>query len=160
MNYSLYDLRDKVEDVLATMPADSTQGANALKRLQAMTAKTEAVPDAATQGEWLACLLILAARSGVTAKQLLEGAETMLTKLQPARKTALKPFPAQPLATSVSDLATPKQIGLIRALAREMEIDLDAELLSICNTDAKVEELSRAAASIFIENLKTTQEGA
>lgn len=57
-----------------------------------------------------------------------------------------------PLAKSMSDLVTPKQLGMIRALAREAALDVDEECQRVfrCNADA----LSKRAASSFIEHLQ------
>lgn len=69
------------------------------------------------------------------------------------------PLPSQirdPLAKSMSDLVTPKQLGMIRALARESSLDPDEECQSVfrCKTD----ELSKRAASSFIDHLKGCQQ--
>jgi hypothetical protein len=63
------------------------------------------------------------------------------------------------LAKSVSELATPKQIVMIRAICRDLDIDVELELQETMKIDCKVEELSRRAASVFIEHLKQLQEG-
>lgn len=65
-----------------------------------------------------------------------------------------KPMPAQPRAQSVADLATPKQLGLIQRLCREIQIDAETELQEAMHLDCKVEELSRRAASAFIDHLQ------
>lgn len=59
---------------------------------------------------------------------------------------------ADPLAKSTGDLVTPKQLGMIRALAREAGLDPDEECRHVfkCQTD----ELSKRAASSFIDHLK------
>ncbi|MBA2339134.1 MAG: SWIM zinc finger family protein [Pyrinomonadaceae bacterium] len=61
-------------------------------------------------------------------------------------------FPRDPLAKSMSDLVTPKQLGMIRALAREANVEVEAECQTAlrCRTD----ELSKRAASSFIDHLK------
>lgn len=61
-------------------------------------------------------------------------------------------FPRDPLAKSMSDLVTPKQLGMIRALAREAGVDVEEECQTVlrCKTD----ELSKRAASSFIDHLK------
>ena len=61
-------------------------------------------------------------------------------------------FPRDPLAKSMADLVTPKQLGMIRALAREASVDVEEECQSVlrCKTD----ELSKRAASSFIDHLK------
>jgi len=61
-----------------------------------------------------------------------------------------------PLAKSMSDLVTPKQLGMIRALARECHLDADAECRSFLG--CKTEDLSKRAASSFIDHLKATQD--
>ena len=67
-------------------------------------------------------------------------------------------FPRDPLAKSMTDLVTPKQLGMIRALAREAGVDPDEESQSVlrCKTD----ELSKRAASSFIDHLKGLQQEA
>ncbi|MDQ3817244.1 MAG: Rad52/Rad22 family DNA repair protein [Acidobacteriota bacterium] len=64
-------------------------------------------------------------------------------------------FPRDPLAKSMADLVTPKQLGMIRALAREAGVDVEEECQSTlrCKTD----ELSKRAASSFIDHLKGLQ---
>jgi Rad52/22 family double-strand break repair protein len=63
-------------------------------------------------------------------------------------------FPRDPLARSMADLVTPKQLGMIRALAREAGVDADEECTSILG--CKTEELSKRAASSFIDHLKNS----
>jgi hypothetical protein len=67
-------------------------------------------------------------------------------------------FPRDPLAKSMTDLVTPKQLGMIRALAREAGVDVEEECQSVlrCKTD----ELSKRAASSFIDHLKGLQQEA
>ncbi|MDT4898209.1 MAG: hypothetical protein QOH25_3286 [Acidobacteriota bacterium] len=67
-------------------------------------------------------------------------------------------FPRDPLAKSMADLVTPKQLGMIRALAREAGVDVEEECQSVlrCKTD----ELSKRAASSFIDHLKGLQQEA
>ena len=64
-------------------------------------------------------------------------------------------FPANPIARSLSDLVTAKQLGMIRAIAREIGIEADAE----CDTvmQCKTDELSKKAASGFIQHLQDLQ---
>ena len=61
-------------------------------------------------------------------------------------------FPKDPLAKSMADLVTPKQLGMIRALAREAGVDPDEESQSVMRVGT--EELSKRAASSFIDHLK------
>jgi hypothetical protein len=67
-------------------------------------------------------------------------------------------FPRDPLAKSMADLVTPKQLGMIRALAREAGVEVEEECQSVlrCKTD----ELSKRAASSFIDHLKGLQQEA
>lgn len=64
-------------------------------------------------------------------------------------------FPNNPIARSLSDLVTAKQLGMIRAIAREMSIDPDQECETVmqCKTD----ELSKKAASAMIQHLQDLQ---
>ena len=64
-------------------------------------------------------------------------------------------FPANPIAQSLSDLVTAKQLGMIRAISREIGIDADEESNTVmqCKTD----ELSKRAASSFIQHLQDLQ---
>ena len=57
-----------------------------------------------------------------------------------------------PLAKSITDLVTPKQLGMIRALAREAGTDPDEECQMVFK--CKAEDLSKRAASSFIDHLK------
>lgn len=65
-------------------------------------------------------------------------------------------FPRDPLAKSLADLVTPKQLGMIRALGREIGCDIEQECQGLMNCGT--EELSRLAASRFIDHLKHRQE--
>jgi hypothetical protein len=65
-------------------------------------------------------------------------------------------FPSEPVAKSLSDLVTPKQLGMIRAIAREIGIDADAECSAVMK--CKTSELSRRAASTLIDHLRDMQE--
>jgi hypothetical protein len=64
-------------------------------------------------------------------------------------------FPRDPLAKSMADLVTPKQLGMIRALAREAGVEAEEECQS--NMRCRTEELSKRAASSFIDHLKRLQ---
>ncbi|HYG10222.1 MAG TPA: Rad52/Rad22 family DNA repair protein [Pyrinomonadaceae bacterium] len=67
-------------------------------------------------------------------------------------------FPRDPLAKSMGDLVTPKQLGMIRALAREAGVDVEEECQQALR--CRTEELSKKAASSFIDHLKNLQGGA
>lgn len=60
-----------------------------------------------------------------------------------------------PLAKSMGDLITTKQFGMIRGLCRELAIDADEECDSLLR--CRTEELSKKAASSFIEHLQGLQ---
>ena len=64
-------------------------------------------------------------------------------------------FPTDPVAKSLGDLVTAKQLGMIRAIAREIGISPDEECTTVmnCTTD----ELSKRAASQFIQHLQDMQ---
>jgi hypothetical protein len=64
-------------------------------------------------------------------------------------------FPRDPLAKSMTDLVTPKQLGMIRALGRELNIDPEEECQTLLR--CRTEELSKRAASSLIEHLKNMQ---
>ena len=64
-------------------------------------------------------------------------------------------FPSNPIARSLSDLVTAKQLGMIRAISREISVDPDVECQNVmqCKTD----ELSKKAASGLIQHLQDMQ---
>ena len=59
--------------------------------------------------------------------------------------------PENPMGKSIADLVTPRQLGMIRALARERGVDVEAECAQLMN--CRVNELSRRAASYLIDRL-------
>jgi hypothetical protein len=65
-------------------------------------------------------------------------------------------FDGDPVAKSLTTLVTPKQLGMIRALAREAGVDYELECQAQLN--CKPDELSKRAASAFIDYLKTIRE--
>lgn len=64
-------------------------------------------------------------------------------------------FEGNPIATSLMKLVTAKQLGMIRAISREMGIDPDDECGNALN--CKCDELSKNAASFFIGHLQDLQ---
>ena len=64
-------------------------------------------------------------------------------------------FPSNPIARSLSDLVTAKQLGMIRAIAREIGINADEESVQVMN--CKTDELSKRAASSLIQHLQDMQ---
>ncbi len=61
-------------------------------------------------------------------------------------------LPSNPLAVSLMDLVTAKQLGIIRTISKETGINADKECESIF--DCQTGELSREAATAFIEYLQ------
>lgn len=61
-------------------------------------------------------------------------------------------FPADPVAKTLAEMVTTKQLGMIRAVAREAAVDADKECIDILN--CRVSELSRKAASALIDHLR------
>lgn len=64
-------------------------------------------------------------------------------------------FPPDPVAASLSDLVTAKQLGMIRAIGRRSGIDTDAECRLVLR--CQVSELSKRAASAFIDHLERAE---
>ncbi len=62
------------------------------------------------------------------------------------------PFPKDPIAKTLGDLATPKQLGAIKAIANNQGLDAAIECQELLR--CKLEELSRRAASVLIDHLK------
>jgi hypothetical protein len=81
---------------------------------------------------------------------------TPAPRVASSRASAVQ-FPADPLAKSMADLVSPKQLGMIRALARQAGVDPDEESRSVMRVSA--EELSKRAASSFIDHLKGLSNG-
>lgn len=64
-------------------------------------------------------------------------------------------FPSDPVAKTLADMITTKQLGMIRAVAREAGVDADEECTAVMN--CQVTELSRRAASALIDHLRDSQ---
>jgi len=66
------------------------------------------------------------------------------------------PIPSDPIAKSLSELVTTKQLGMIRAVERELNLNADLMCLELmkCN----VSELSRRAASALIDKMQNKPE--
>jgi hypothetical protein len=62
---------------------------------------------------------------------------------------------SDPIATSLGDMVTGKQLGMIRAIARESNIDAEAECSQMMR--CRIDELSKRAASDLIEHLQNLQ---
>lgn len=61
-------------------------------------------------------------------------------------------FHRNPIAKSLYDLVTAKQLGMIRAIAREIRIDANEESNKLMN--CRIDELSKQAASDLIQHLQ------
>ncbi|MGA9768173.1 MAG: hypothetical protein WBV94_03980 [Blastocatellia bacterium] len=66
-------------------------------------------------------------------------------------------FPRDPLAKTFGDLVTPKQLVAIRSIANSQGVNAETECLEVLK--CKPEELSRRAASAFIDHLKSKTAG-
>ena len=64
-------------------------------------------------------------------------------------------FPSNPIAKTLSDLVTAKQLGMIRAIGRELNVDVEQECQTVLN--CRTDELSKKAASAFIQHLQDMQ---
>ena len=70
----------------------------------------------------------------------------------PAAEEEAKSLLDEPVAQTMADLVTAKQLGMIRSLARERNIDVDEECTKAMK--CRVGDLSKRAASAFIDRLK------
>ena len=68
------------------------------------------------------------------------------------RKASQPSFPREPIAKTMADLVTPKQLVAIRVIANSQGLNAETECQQLMN--CKPEELSRRAASAFIDYLK------
>lgn len=66
-----------------------------------------------------------------------------------------QPRNANPMAQNLGDMVTAKQLGMIRAIAREAKVDADKECAVMMN--CSIDELSKRAASDLIERLQEMQ---
>lgn len=64
-------------------------------------------------------------------------------------------FPSDPIAKSIADMVSTKQLGMIRGTAREAGVNADD--ISMKLMKCKTSELSRRAASALIEHLQQLQ---
>lgn len=65
--------------------------------------------------------------------------------------------PANPIAQTRGDMITAKQFGMIKALGRRQNIDINSECSSLLSCAPG--ELSKQGASFFIDHLKSLDEG-
>jgi hypothetical protein len=68
-----------------------------------------------------------------------------------AKEVETPQFPSDPVAKTLSDMVTTKQLGMIRAICRENNFDPEEESMAVMK--CKVNELSRRAASSLIDHL-------
>lgn len=61
-------------------------------------------------------------------------------------------FNGDPIARTMSEMVSTKQLGMIRSVAREVNVDADLECRNLLRCE--VNELSRRAASFFIDHLR------
>jgi hypothetical protein len=73
-------------------------------------------------------------------------------------QTNVSNFPTEPVAAGLSDLVTAKQLGMIRAISREAGVDAEEECMQLLNCSTS--ELSKKAASSFIDHLLKIQKHA
>src|SRR5262245_46298659 len=84
--------------------------------------------------------------------------EADVTYQQIFAKTEKNGFPKEPLARTLADLITPRQINLIRAIARDSGFDIEQECQTLLG--CPVEGISKRAASCLIDYLlRKQQEG-
>jgi hypothetical protein len=62
-------------------------------------------------------------------------------------------FSGEPVARTIAELVTPKQLVAIRAIANAQKVNAESECVALLG--CKPEELSRRAASAFIDHLKS-----
>lgn len=67
--------------------------------------------------------------------------------------TGQKSFPSEPVAKTMADLVTPKQLVAIRAIAHAQRVNSEVECVKLMG--CRPEELTRRAASAFIDHLKS-----
>jgi len=80
--------------------------------------------------------------------------EIVQDELAPQMSAA--PINSDPIAKSLGDMITAKQLGMIRAIGRESNIDAARECMNVMH--CRIEELSKRAASDLIEHLQNLQQ--
>ena len=75
-----------------------------------------------------------------------------LYKKESEGEETVSTLPADAIAKTLAEMVTTKQLGMIRAVARESAVDADKECLEMLN--CRVSELSRRAASALIDHLR------
>lgn len=74
---------------------------------------------------------------------------------EPSTTAEWRPSNANPIAQNLGDMVTAKQLGMIRALGREANIDAEQECAKLLHCG--VNEMSKRAASDLIEHLQEMQ---
>ncbi|MEN3336207.1 MAG: hypothetical protein V7641_5572 [Blastocatellia bacterium] len=87
------------------------------------------------------------------ARELYRKEEEAASSKNPNVATAQSQFPRDPVAKTMADLVTPKQLVAIRAIANAHGVNAEAQCLELLK--CRPEELSRKAASVFIDYLKS-----
>lgn len=93
-----------------------------------------------------------AVKFGVARELYRREEETATHRNGDAAAHAHSQFPREPIAKTMADLVTPKQLVAIRAIANSQGVNAEAECMEVIK--CKPEELSRRAASAFIDHLK------
>jgi hypothetical protein len=87
------------------------------------------------------------------ARELYRKEEEAVSMKKPNAANAQSQFPRDPVAKTMADLVTPKQLVAIRAIANAHGVNAEAQCLELLR--CRPEELSRKAASVFIDYLKS-----
>lgn len=87
------------------------------------------------------------------ARELYRKEEEAASQKKPGAAGAAAQFPRDPVAKTMADLVTPKQLVAIRAIANAHGVNAEAQCVELLK--CRPEELSRKAASVFIDYLKT-----
>jgi hypothetical protein len=87
------------------------------------------------------------------ARELYKKEEESAERLHAVAPTHDTQAPENPIAVSLGDLITAKQLGMIRALARESGVNSDEECRALMS--CKTDELSKRAASFLITHLQS-----
>jgi hypothetical protein len=87
------------------------------------------------------------------ARELYRKEEEAASQKKPSAASAASQFPRDPVAKTMADLVTPKQLVAIRAIANAHGVNAETQCVELLK--CRPEELSRKAASVFIDYLKT-----
>jgi hypothetical protein len=87
------------------------------------------------------------------ARELYRKEEEAVPQKNGSAASGQQQFPRDPIAKTMADLVTPKQLVAIRAIANSQGVNAEAECMEALK--CRPEELSRRAASAFIDHLKS-----